>query len=233
MTEDDLVRKVEELMNLVDQVKLYRKALAYIPDLAIAVLSVTCVSLLIFILVKICFITSGIFSSFSGFTSAGSYMSPEVALLLFLLPSLWATVIGMLLIELKVKKVRTGEWSSLLKEGAPAAIKLLMETDWESLFSGIMLMKLWLAIKMLNWLFLSYIIILPIFQSLFILLPLPLFWTHKSIIGLITFVLVTPIILLINKKNIKEFYRNIKSIDLLIIDLRWLYNELKGARLEA
>ncbi|MBO3840399.1 MAG: hypothetical protein JTT17_06250, partial [Candidatus Brockarchaeota archaeon] len=133
----------------------------------------------------------------------------------------------------KVKKVRTGEWSSLLKEGAPAAIKLLMETDWESLFSGIMLMKLWLAIKMLNWLFLSYIIILPIFQSLFILLPLPLFWTHKSIIGLITFVLVTPIILLINKKNIKEFYRNIKSIDLLIIDLRWLYNELKGARLEA
>ncbi|MEM2608653.1 MAG: hypothetical protein QXT87_05365 [Thermoproteota archaeon] len=233
MTENDLVEKVKELMNLIDQIKLYKKALAYIPNLIIIVLSVTCISMLALIFVKILFITSGLFASFSGFTSAGSYISPEAILLLFLLPSLWTTVIGLLLIELKVKKIRIGEWASLLKEGAPAAIKLLIETDWEPLFSDIILVKWWLAIKMLNWIFLGYIIIMPIFQSLFLFLPLPIFWTHSSAIGSIIFILVMPIILLINKKNIREFYHNIKSIDLLIIDLRWLYNELKGAKLEA
>lgn len=233
MTEDDLVRKVEELMSLIDQVKIYRKALAYIPDLIIAVLSITCISLLILILIKFSFINFGLFSSFSGFSSTGSYMSPEAILLLFLLPSLWTVLIGLLLIEMKVKKIKTREWVPILKEGAPAAIKLLMETDWDSLFSGIMMIKWWLTVKMLNWLFLGFIIILPIFQFLFIFLPFPLFWANRNVIGLTTLILAMPIILLINKNNVREFYRNVKSIDLLIIDLRWLYNELKGARLEA
>ncbi|WP_205006304.1 hypothetical protein, partial [Escherichia coli] len=68
MTEQDLVRKVEEFANLLDQIKIYRKALTYAYDLIIAVLTVTCVSLLILILVKISFITSGLFPSISGFS---------------------------------------------------------------------------------------------------------------------------------------------------------------------
>lgn len=75
---------------------------------------------------------------------------------------------------MKVKKIKTREWASILKEGAPAAIKLLMETDWDSLFSGIMMIKWWLAIKMLNWLFLGFIIILPIFSILIHFSTLPL-----------------------------------------------------------
>jgi len=81
-------------------------------------------------LVRFSFIASGFFSEISGFTSTyGSSFSFQAVTTLFLLPSLWATVIGLLLIQRKVKKIKTREWAPLLEEDAPAAIKLLMELD--------------------------------------------------------------------------------------------------------
>lgn len=120
-----------------------------------------------------------------------------------------------------------------MKEGAPAAIKLLMETDWEFVFSSIMLMKWWLAVKMLSWIYLAYNIILPVFHYLFFLFPLPPFSAEYNLFSLDKLILATPAVLFLNRENIRDFYRNIKAIDLLIIDLRWFYNEFKGARLEA
>ncbi|MEM2088981.1 MAG: hypothetical protein QXF52_10000 [Thermoproteota archaeon] len=233
MTEQDLVGKMEEFMNLLDQVKMYRKALSCIPNLVIALLSVSCISFLILILIKVSVITSGRFSIISGFSSAyGSSFSPQIILLLFLLPVLWSIVIGLIVIERKVKKIKRGERVPRLKEDVSIAIKLLIEADWESIFSDILMMKWWLVIKMFNWIFLGYLIILPIF-SILLCLFYPLFFARYGMIGLGALILTTPVVLFINRKNIGEFYRNIKSIDLLIIDLRWLYNELKGARLEA
>jgi hypothetical protein len=233
MTEQDLVKKVEELMTLLDQIKIYRRSLSYIVDLIIAVLLITSIALLLLILIRVSFIAFGLFSTISGFTSAyGFSLSFQAVLTLFLLPSLWAAVIGLLLIERKAKKIKTGEWAPLLEGDAPAAIKLLLEIDWESTFSGIMLMKWWLAVKTLNWILLGYIIILPVFQYLFLglsfLIPIRIDLTGSS-----SLFLATLIVLFINRKNIEDFYYNIKSIDLLMMDLRWLYNELKGARLEA
>ena len=108
MTEQDLVKKVEELMNLLDQVKMYKKALSYVSDLVIAILSITSISLLILILIRFSFITSGLFSTISGFSLAYEFSpSFQVILILFLLPSFWALIIGLLLIERKVKRIRT------------------------------------------------------------------------------------------------------------------------------
>ena len=213
MTEQDLVKKVEELMNLLDQVKMYKKALSYIPDLVIAILSITSISLLILILIRFSFITSGLFQTISGFRSAyGFSPSFQVILILFLLPSLWTLIIGLLLIERKVKRIRTGEWASLLKGGAPSAIKLLTELDWESMFSDIALVKWWLAIKTVNWIFLGYIIISPILQYLFLglsfIIPIRIELTSSSSLFLVTLV-----VLFINRKNIEVFYYNIKSIE--------------------
>jgi hypothetical protein len=234
MTEQDLVKKVEELMNLLDQVKMYKKALSYLPDLVIAVLSITSISLLILILIRLSFITSGLFSTISGFSSASGFsLSFQVILILFLLPSFWALIIGLLLIERKVKKIRTGEWALLLKEGAPSAIKLLTELDWESVFGDLALIKWWLAIKTVNWILLGYIILLPIFQYLFLGLSFIIPIRSIDLTGSSSLFLTTLMVLFVNRKNLKSFYYSIKSIDLLIIDLRWLYNELKGARLEA
>jgi len=94
-------------------------------------------------------------------------------------------------------------------------------------------MKWWLAVKILYWIYLGYLIIMPVFYQLFFLMLPSLIPVRYDLIGLSTLIIATPVVLFINRKNIEEFYHNIKSIDLLIIDLRWLYNELKGARLEA
>jgi hypothetical protein len=228
MTEQDLVRKVEEFMNFINWVKAYRKTFAYVTYLIIAVLSVTCISLLTFILMKILFITSGFRLIYSwGFT-------PQFILFLFLLPSIFATAIGLLLIKMKTKEVKIEEGTLLLEEGAPAAIKLLIETDWELVLHDVAFMKWVLAIKILAILFFNFLIGLLCFGQIFflsvILLMAPV---RYDLAGLGALVFVIPITVFMSRKNIKEFYYNVKSIDLLIIDLRWLYNELKGARLEA
>ena len=226
MSEADVVTKVGDLMKALDEVNKYR-------ELALALVDFAGIFVISLIAAFVWFDVQALYGIYFGFlqSSGVSFFGPVI-------PSTGPTSIvpffivlagflgGILWVSKRVEKTKTGEWEKSLEEGAPGAIKLLGEMDWESQLSSVSLARvsflLYATIKVVAYfLLISFFLV---FAEIFV----------AGLVGLAfntTFVLLTALILalIINRRGFENAFQRLRTLDLLFWDLRGFYSEFKRA----
>jgi hypothetical protein len=226
MSEEDVVAKVGEMMQSLDEVRKYRELAYALIDFAGIMAVATILALLVAVAqgvyaVMFGFSTSSFFTFFSGFIPAAGLAGVLPIFIVF-----GGFLGGVVWIGRRVDRVKTGEWKETLDEGVPGAVKLLTETDWDSLLSTVSLSKVAFAL---------YALVKII--GYFLLIGLLLSFGEIFVGGLvgytynIAFVTMASVILalLANRKNLEMAFKRLRSLDLLFWDLRWFYSEFKQA----
>jgi F0F1-type ATP synthase assembly protein I len=126
IVEENVVAKVAELMDTLDQVKKYGVLSRHFKTFALIVVG----SIIICSVVNILLPFSGLLDAFHG---------PQRFFLTFPLVLIPTTgvLLGMLYVRRKVNRVKTGEWKGELSQGFPSALKSLSEIDWDEAFNEV------------------------------------------------------------------------------------------------
>jgi hypothetical protein len=126
VTEENIVSKVAELMETLDEVKKYDVVERHYKKFSLIVMG----SIIVLLLASILLNSSNLLSP---------YAPPQRFFLSFLLVVIptSAVVAGMLFVRKKITSVKTGEWKEELSHGFPSALKILSEMNWESSFESI------------------------------------------------------------------------------------------------
>ena len=208
--EEELVLKMKEFLTVIDQVKRYRSLLGALPDLAI-IIGLTIVGALAMDL-----------SSYLGMVF-GFHLGFGVGIVSPILMII-GIVVGFFWVYLKVKRVKVGEWKSTLNEGAPGAIKLLQDINWENTFRDIRYAKLgfWLYGILKTALLWLVIFVLSAFAADW--LNAIVHW-NLNIVILGLFSLASALTLSTN--DFKKRFDQIGRLDALLWELRWMDNEFR------
>ena len=217
--EDDLSGKMTEFMAVLDQVKKYRALLAALPDFAI----IFALSLIAALSVDVVNHLGIVFITYINYNT----ILPNALTFLALLIGL---IVGVFLVNRKMRSVQGGQWKTTLNEGAPGAIKLLQELNWDNVYAEIRYAKLgfWLygLLKtVVYWL-------LAFFVSLFAAeyLGNAIHWNvNLSIVALFSLALV----LALSKNDFQKRYDQVGRLDALLWELRWFDNEFRRTNFEA
>jgi hypothetical protein len=217
LTEENVVKKVAELMETLDQVKKYNALTRSLKKFALIVIS----SIIIFLAVATSvgflnlvlplerpqFIVVGILSLFIPITGIG---------------------LGVFLIRKKVNSVKTGDWQTELSSGFPSALKILLELDWDSTFEEISSGRVGYTIYGLLKVAAYWLVAFFAFGLIGNLVSFTVF--HEPLLGAPISGLITLLIVyLILRKDLSKRYRQIRALDNLLWELRWFSNELKRA----
>ncbi len=229
LSEETLVTKVEELMSSLDDVKRYRELSCAMIDFGAIILgSVVAVMALVYVQsfydvfygvpVSNGYITLGATDSFP--ISPGASIATVLIVLL-------GIVLALHQVRRRVNRVSTGEWMPLLKEGAPGAIKLLSDTDWDSLQerassarASYLLYELWIVA--------GYTILL--FAAIYVFGSVVEFWAgfQSSFLSSYLLVISALVVLILERKNFERGFEKLRALDALFWDLRWFASEFKG-----
>jgi hypothetical protein len=229
VSEQDVVAKVNDLMQTLDDVKRYEElAHAMIDFAAIIVVSVIGVIALT-MLQNFADIAYGFPNSINGqaylLFDQSIPASPWI-LLCELSILIGGLLFGVVWVDRRVRRTKVGEWKETLNEGVPGAIKLLSNIEWDSLLGTVSLARVaylfYALIKVAGYFLLTSFILS--FVSLFFgfLSPVTSSYNYLLFISL-------AIVLLFTRKSLAEGFRKLRSLDLLFWDLRWFASEFKRA----
>lgn len=226
--EQELVTKVEELMLSLDSAREYKEITKAMFDSSLIVSSILLTILSFTLIFNTCeifgYINTQVIIPFPYVMTIVFY------LLLLIIP------LGVFIGRRRALRKRTEKWREVLKEGAPAAIKLLAELDWKSIFEDIRLMKYAIVIRLVGGVFLYYLFIqmLGLFVGLAILnIYINVLFAYLDLYYLAMYILPIPIAIFFSRSDFKNYYQKLGSVDYLLWNLRWLYSEFKGMRFEA
>lgn len=214
--EAELGLKMKEFMTVQDQVKKYKEILLAFPDFLIIIafsiigyLSVDLIDKLELVFVS--YINTGWIGSFSGLS------------IIFLL---LGVIVGIYWVNRKVRSVQIGEWQSTLKEGAPGAIKLLQEQNWNKIFSDIRYAKLGFWVYGIAKTIAFWVLALVGFSIVagFIVSTL-----HLSVDFLVVALLSMVFVLILNRKDLQRRFDQMGNLDALMWELRWFDGEFRRA----
>lgn len=214
--EEELTSKMADFMTAVDQVKKYRKLLGILPD-SLIILGLTIVG---FLVVAI--------SSNLGLVFV-SYMNPSwvpignTIQVILVLAGIFSAIF---LINKKFSSIKFGEWKGILNEGAPGAIKLLQDFNWDNVYAEIRYAKIgfWFygLLKITAYWLLTFVI------SSFIAGYLN-YSINLAIIALFSLALV----IALEEKDFKKRFEQVGRLDNLMWELRWFDNELRRSDFKA
>ena len=222
----DVVSKVRDLMSALDDVKRYR-------ELAYSLVDFAGIFVISMIVAFLWYDFGELYAIYFGFSSSSSiaFFGPVVptegpASVVPFFVVLAGFLGGVLWVNRRVDRTKTGEWRKTLDEGVPGAVKLLSETDWETQLSSVSLARLS---------FVFYAIIKVV--AYFLLISFFLSFAEVFLGGLVGisfdlgFVLFTSLILalVVSRRGFENAFRRLRSMDLLFWDLRWFYSEFKRA----
>jgi len=217
--EDALSSKMAEFMTALDQVKKYRSIVASMPDFTLILLGSVVAALSVNVSMRLS-------TLFIGRNDGLSIVAFFLIMLLF--PA--GIITAILWVRRKMKSVKVGQWKSTLNEGAPGAIELLQDIQWDNIFSDIRYAKLGFFLygiaKILAFWGLAVV-------SLFVFNWLVEFVLHMSIdyITVMLFSLVA--VLVLSRNDLRKRYEQMGRLDWLMWELRWFESEFKGANFEA
>ena len=226
MSEEEVVSKVGQLMESLDEVKRYRE-LAYALVDFVGILVISAIFAVLFV------VALGLNAIFSGFSPSSSFIEFGSGLLpvgplgiLGFFIVLVGFLAGVLWVSRRVDRTRTGEWKGTLREGVPGAVKLLEEIDWDSLIGTVSLARLS---------FLLYAVVKLAGYTLLLLFILT--FVNIFLVGLVGYSLSFTVLaltslfaaLLLNMRGLQGAFKRLRSMDLLFWDLRWFYSEFKRA----
>ena len=225
MTEAEVVEQVSALMRALDDVRRYRElASAMVDFLAILVVTVTASILMIF-LQGVYDVTSG-FPAYGANFSLGGIPSSNLASLAIIFIVLGGVLGGILWVDRRVRRTRTGGWEKTMEEGVPGAVKLLSEMDWESQLSMVSTSRLaylfYAVLKVAGYSLLTYffLVIIGGFLGLWYVIPSgPEYLVPLSVV----------VVLILSKRSLEAGFNRLRSLDLLFWDLRGFYSEFKRA----
>jgi hypothetical protein len=229
VSEQDVVAKVGDLMQTLDDVKRYEElAYAMIDFAAIIILSVMAVIVLTMVQNF-----ADIAYGFPNFINGQAYLlldqsfpaSPWI-LLCELLILVGGLLLGVVWVDRRVGRTKVGEWKETLNEGVPGAVKLLSNIEWDSLLGTVSLSRVaylfYALIKVAGYFLLATFILSFFFLLLGFLFPVASSLNYVPFISLVT-------VLLLTRKSVAEGFRKLRSLDLLFWDLRWFSSEFKRA----
>lgn len=216
MPEESVVSKVEELMETLDHVKKYN---ALANSLRRFALVIAC-SFVIF------FVLRGLVDFFDLSSTLDRPIFLLVSFTLLLIP-LVGVAAGIMIVRKKVNSVRTGEWKEELSHGFPSALKMLLELDWDKTFDEISVGRLsyflYALLKTAAYWFITFFALGFIVATFAFFFPLrsPLFG------GFLPALLSLLIVFLILRNDLLRRYKEIRSLDMLLWELRWFSLELR------
>jgi len=219
MTEENVVKKVAELMETLDEIKKYNVLDKYLKKFTIIVIS----SIAICIAVNLSISFFGLLSAYNEFERF--FLNFPIVLI----PTV-GVVVGILFIKRKINEVKTGEWKEELSKGFPSALKLLSEIDWNTSFdvvsSGRLGYAMYSLVKGAAYGFIFFFIIGFVLNLItYIVLhrigALGYASFHFSFLALIIFL----------KYDLSKRFNEIRAIEKLQWELRRVSNELRSAEL--
>jgi hypothetical protein len=216
ITEENVVKKVAELMETLDEIKKYNVLNRYLKMFTIIVVG----SIAICILVNLSISFFGLLSAFNEFERF--FLNFPIVLI----PTV-GVVVGTLFVKRKINAVKTGEWKKELSKGFPSALKLLSETDWETSFdvvsSGRFGYAMYSLVKGAAYGFIFFFIIG------FVLNLITYVVLHRiGALGYASFHFSFLAIIIYLKHDLSERFSEIRAIDKLQWDLRRFSDELRN-----
>ncbi len=218
LTEENVVAKVAELLETLDQVKKYNALTNALKQFALCVIS----SILIFLAV-------GASIGFLNLISPLEKPILTIAIFALFIP-IMGIVVGVYLTRKKVNAIKTGEWREELSQGFPSALKILFELDWDQTFDEISSGRVSYAIYGLLKAVAYWIIILfslSLIGNLVTVILLQHAYFVGPLLGFVSFI----VVFLLLRKDLLKRYRQIRALDKLLWELRWFSVELRRAEL--
>jgi hypothetical protein len=217
LTEDNVVVKVAELMETLDQVKKYNALTSALKRFALIVIS----SLVIFL-------AAG--ASIGFLNLVATLDKPQIFLssILLLIIPISGISIGILFIRKKLNSIKTGEWKEELSNGFPSALKILTELEWDKTFDEISSGRVGYAVYSILKTTAYWIITLfalGLISNLLTFILLQEGMLGGPILGLISLL----VVYLLLRKDFSRRYSQIRALDNLLWELRWFSVELRRA----
>jgi hypothetical protein len=219
IVEENVVAKVAELMDTLDQVKKYGVLSRHFKTFALIVVG----SIIICSLVNILLPFSGLLDAFHG--------PPRFFLTfpLVLIPTT-GVLLGMLYVRRKVDGVKTGEWKGELSQGFPSALKSLSEIDWDEAFNEVSSGRLgYVMYGLVKGI--AYGIIAFFILGFGINLATYLAMNRVGALGYASFFFSLLVAFLYLKNDLSRRFDEIREIDKLEWELRRVSDELRRAEL--
>jgi hypothetical protein len=218
LTEENVVTKVAELLETLDQVKKYNALSNALKKFALIVIS----SLLVFLAVG---------ASIDFLNLVATLERPQIVLyaLLMLLIPISGVAVGVLYIRKKIGSVKADEWKEELSNGFPSALKILTELDWDRTFDEISFGRVGYAVYTLlkvvaYWVITFFTVgLIGNLVGFLVLHKVGVF--GGPILGLISIIIVYVLL----RKDFSRRYHQIRALDKLLWELRWLSVELRSA----
>lgn len=217
LTEENVVAKVAELMDTLDQVKKYNALTSSLKKFALIVIS----SIIIFLAVG---------GSIGFLNLVATLDRPQIFLmsLLLLIIPISGVSIGVYFIRKKVNSIRSAEWKEELSNGFPSALKILTELDWDKTFEEISSGRVGYALYSI--MKATAYLVITMFVVGLVANLVAFTFLHQGLIGPpFSGLIAILIVYLLLRKDLSRRYSQIKALDNLLWELRWFSVELRRA----
>lgn len=216
--EERIVYKVEELMETLDNVKRYNVFTNSLKKFSVVLLSSFVVS----------FILRGLVDFLDLGSTQGRPVFLSILFLLILIP-LVGIAAGVIFVRNRVNSVKTGEWKEDLSNGFPSALKILLELGWDKTIDEISMGRISYFIYGLLKIVACWVAIFFalgfVGTALVLIYHLGVPFFAGPFLGLLSFLIV---ILTLHNDFLKR-YKEMRSLDMLLWELRWFSLELRRA----
>jgi hypothetical protein len=223
MDEETVVAKVADIMRILDDVKKYNslgRALKWFVTVAVFV------SILLLLGLVVVFDVGSLLDSFEG------VLFVVFSLLLFLIP-VGGLIASVRHFKRKLNVASSEEWKQELSQGFPAALKLLMELDWERTLDEIALGRLTYILYGLLKTVAYFIVVLFALELFGNLLVITLIGSINPVTVVFFGLLAFPVVFLVVGNDLLRRYKEIHTLDILLLDLRWFSHEVGRYEFEA
>ncbi len=217
LTEENVVTKVAELMETLDQVKKYNALTSSLKRFALIVIS----SIVVFLAVG---------GSIGFLNLVATLDKPQLFLtsILLLLIPISGISIGVYFITRRINSIKTGEWKEELSNGFPSALKILTELDWDKTFDEISSGRVGYALYSL--LKAAAYWIITLFALGLVGNLLTSIFLHQGLLGGPILALISLLVVyILLRKDFSRRYSQIRALDNLLWELRWFSVELRRA----
>lgn len=218
ITEESVVSKVQELMETLDNIKKYNAFATSLKKFALIIVGFMTVFTIIMGMIEF-------------YDLRASFDSPlffSVSFLSLLIP-ITGIVTGVLFVRRKVNSVRTGEWKEELSHGFPSALKMLVELDWDVTFDEISLGKISYVLYGLMKAAAYWVVTFAALRLIGTAVTLSVFQRVEFVDGFFWAALALLIVLFTLGNDLLKRYKEILSLDLLLMELRWFSFEFRKA----
>jgi hypothetical protein len=220
--EANLHAKMEEFMTTLDEVKKYKEtALALADFILIVALAVV---------VLLAFNISLRFVSLFWFDVNPYLGGFDASINLVIL--LVGVAYGIRRAQERMARLPKKQWKGTIDEGAPGAIRLLQELNWESIFREIGYAKIGFVVYgiikiVAYWILAAFILVLVgDFFSFIVHVPADALMITLPILAL-------AVVVYLDRNDLRKRYDQVWNLDLLLWELRWFDSEFRRADFEA